>query len=66
MIAGWEQGLEGARTGMTRKLRIPPALAYGTRGAGAVIGPNQVLNFEIEVIEVIRTEKPPATPNPRP
>lgn len=66
VIAGWDQGLEGARTGMIRKLRIPPALAYGTRGAGGVIGPNQVLNFEIEVVEVIRTVKPPATPDPRP
>jgi FKBP-type peptidyl-prolyl cis-trans isomerase FklB len=31
---------------------IPPELGYGSVGAGGLIGPNQTLLFEIELIEV--------------
>jgi len=31
---------------------IPPELAYGSQGAGAAIGPEETLVFEIELIEV--------------
>ena len=34
-------------------LWIPSDLAYGTRGAGRDIGPNEALQFDVEVIEVI-------------
>lgn len=66
VIPGWDQGLEGARAGIVRKLRIPPALGYGARGVSGLIGPNQVLNFEIEVLEVVKTVAQPAGRNPRP
>ena len=37
---------------VTRLVTLPPDLAYGDRGAGDLIGPNEVLMFEIELLEV--------------
>lgn len=52
VIPGWEQGLEGMRTGEVRELIIPPGLAYGARGAGGVIPPDATLRFEVELLDV--------------
>ena len=52
VMDGWEEGLRGMRVGGTRRLVIPPQLAYGREGAGDTIPPNETLTFEVELLRV--------------
>lgn len=52
LIEGWDIGLQGMRVGGQRRIVLQPELAYGEEGAGEVIPPNEVLTFEIELLEV--------------
>jgi len=52
VIKGWTEALQLMKTGAKWQLFIPANLAYGERGAGENIGPNQVLIFEIELLEI--------------
>lgn len=52
VIVGWDQGVVGMRVGGRRRLTIPPALAYGSRGAGGVIGPDETLVFVVDLVAV--------------
>lgn len=52
VIPGWVEALQLMKPGAKYRLVIPPALAYGERGAGGDIGPNQALVFEVELLSV--------------
>ncbi len=52
VIDGWDKGIVGMRIGGRRQLIIPPALAYGKRGAGTAIPPNATLRFEVRLLSV--------------
>ena len=52
VIQGWDSGVQGMRVGGQRRLTLPPHLAYGPRGAGGVIGPNETLVFVVDLVGV--------------
>ena len=52
VIPGWTEALQLMSTGSRWMLYIPTELAYGENGAGGVIGPNQALIFEVQLIEI--------------
>jgi peptidylprolyl isomerase len=52
VIPGWDRGVAGMRVGGRRRLTIPSAMAYGARGAGAVIKPHEPLVFVVDLLAV--------------
>lgn len=54
VIPGWVEALQLMKPGAKWRLFIPSALAYGPQGAGGIIGPNQTLIFDVELLKVIK------------
>jgi FKBP-type peptidyl-prolyl cis-trans isomerase FkpA len=52
VIRGWTEGMKLVKAGGQITLWIPSELAYGESGAGADIGPNEALEFKVELLEV--------------
>lgn len=52
VIKGWQEALTKMPVGSKWKVYIPSELAYGERGAGDVIGPNETLIFDIELLAI--------------
>ena len=53
VIAGWVEALQLMNTGSKWQLYIPSELAYGARGAGQSIGPNETLVFDVELLDIV-------------
>jgi FKBP-type peptidyl-prolyl cis-trans isomerase len=54
VIPGWTEALQLMPVGSAYRIFIPSRLAYGERGAGGgAIGPNQLLIFEVELLEIV-------------
>ena len=52
VIKGWTEVLQLMPVGSKWQVFIPPALAYGERGAGQDVEPNATLIFEIELVAI--------------
>ena len=53
VIAGWTMALQKMKVGDKWMLYIPSELAYGERGSRGAIGPNEVLIFEVELLDIL-------------
>lgn len=61
VIKGWTEALEMMKVGSKWEVYLPPALAYGDRGAPPNIEPGTALIFEMELVG-IKPPPPPAAP----
>lgn len=52
VIKGWTEGMQLLKEGGKAELYIPSNLAYGSQGAGADIGPDEALIFEVELVSI--------------
>lgn len=57
IIEGWKDGFSLLKVGAKAKLFIPSSLAYGAQGSGQDIGPNEILVFDIDVLNTVTKQQ---------
>jgi FKBP-type peptidyl-prolyl cis-trans isomerase len=54
VIPCWTEGVAKMKVGGKARLVCPASIAYGDRGAGGAIPPGAVLDFEVELLEIVK------------
>ncbi len=57
VIPCWTEAVQKMKVGGTAKVTCPAAQAYGDRGAPPKIKPGAALTFEIELLEIVKSDK---------
>jgi FKBP-type peptidyl-prolyl cis-trans isomerase FklB len=52
VVKGWQEALPMMKEGGKWEIFVPSTIAYGDKGAGGAIGPNETLIFEIELLNI--------------
>jgi FKBP-type peptidyl-prolyl cis-trans isomerase FklB len=52
LVAGWREAIKLMPEGSKWRVYIPSGHAYAERGVGTIIGPNETLIFELELVSV--------------
>jgi FKBP-type peptidyl-prolyl cis-trans isomerase len=52
LIPGWSEALQLMTKGARWELYLPSDIAYGERGSGEFVGPNAVLIFDVELLDI--------------
>jgi len=56
-VPGWREAMKAMPVGSRWQIYVPPSLAYGERGVGSDIGPNEVLSFDVELLDIRNAER---------
>lgn len=53
VLQGWQEVLPLMKVGSTWQIWVPPELAFGQRGNPPAVGPNEALQFDLKLIEIV-------------